>query len=1369
MKRITALALTAALFVPLLGCGDEEPYCGDGIVDRMEECDDGNKRDSDQCLSTCLVATCGDGIVQEGVEECDDGNKDNTDACLNTCKLATCGDGFLRQGVERCDDGNTSDGDSCSSSCTLTSCGDGKVQQGEECDDGNLSDADACLTTCVKAACGDGFVQDKTEQCDDGNKDDHDACLNTCKLSACGDGIVRKGVEACDDGNKVETDGCTSLCRLTSCGDGVRQGGEECDDGNANDTDGCLSTCLRATCGDGFVQQGAELCDDGNRVDDDGCTNDCKLPGCGDGIRQDSEECDDGNASFTDACLGTCAKATCGDGYVWSRKEQCDDGNAFDDDGCLSTCVKAACGDGHRWAGVEGCDDGNASNLDGCLNTCVPARCGDRFVWSEVEDCDDGNTDNTDGCLINCRAYDPCAAFAITKVDPAVACHSNVPTSVTLTGAGFLQVNGVDPTVTWDGAPVTVSLSGCTPVSGVFENINACTTMVVPVPAGTGIGNYTIAVTNAVTKPCTVTANFSVGPTPTVTSVVPNEICENTAGNFTINGTGFTPTTVVTFSSTATGAVSPLSTTYVSSTELSVSFGATQLKPGLYDVIVSNGPGCSSTLKDAVTVYKNPTVYFVDPEIIWEKISVLSTIYLSGINGGGVSYVGIRPAGTTQPLTELKPVYYDTSMPGRAQALIPANLTPGFYDLVVKDNKTCEGKLADAFEVTDDLTLDLDAIDPPFGKQGERTPVNLYGSESLPAGKVGFANGVRVYLSSGGTATALSSVGFLNSGTITGVVPGLTAGTYDVIAVNPTGEVGVIQNGFRVTVDQPPLIDEIAPGSIANSLNETVILYGSGFKTGVQVSLLCRDPSGNKSTVTTTVNSVSSTVVNLTVPSGMTTYTICVVRALNTDGAYGDYSSLGITGAAENLSAFTADTSMNTARRALSAVTGRPTRSSRYLYAIGGDTGTEAGALSSVETVSVDAYGDLASSWRTLDQALPAARTLAGAQVLGRFIYLVGGNDGSGPVSTVYRAEILDPAHAPEIYDLYIETATSGGVGPGLWYYRVSAVMEATDPDNPGGESLPSDPIPVKIPSSLGANVEITLYWKAVSGAASYRVYRSATPGLVTGQETLLATVTAPAVTYKDTGSSTTAGKTTRVLSDLGVWHSAGTLNKAREGLGVAMGKDPTTAGKYYLYALLGRTTGQTLPLTYEYLPITMASDGGQTLGSFTEHTSNTVTQGRWWLAGFKLDQVGSTRVTPGDNFIYAGPGRPATNMTQMIKALDAAKVQAGGQLTAWIDIGVSDEWAGYGATAAANQVFIIGGRQGLVSNLSKSSQICGGVINCGGSNPDEPPYLKGWNAGISLTTPRLLMGTTLESAHIFIIGGESTTGATSTVESTVW
>jgi MYXO-CTERM domain-containing protein len=339
-----------------------EAVCGDGVVDGVEQCDDGNLDDDDACPSTCRDARCGDGLVRAGVEACDDGNADDTDACLATCVEAACGDGVLHAGVE-------------------------------ECDDANGDDSDDCPSTCRAASCGDGFVHAGVEPCDDGDLDDHDACLAGCVVARCGDAVVQAGVEACDDGNADDSDGCTRACVSATCGDGVVWAGvEACDDGNADNTDACLVGCLAARCTDGWLFDGAEECDDGNADDTDACTTECVPARCGDGFSWVGvEACDDGNADDTDACLTTCMAATCGDGVVWAGVEACDDGNVVDGDDCSATCETIEPGGPDADADTDADADADAdadSDADSDADADADADGGDRH--------DDG------GC--SCRA-----------------------------------------------------------------------------------------------------------------------------------------------------------------------------------------------------------------------------------------------------------------------------------------------------------------------------------------------------------------------------------------------------------------------------------------------------------------------------------------------------------------------------------------------------------------------------------------------------------------------------------------------------------------------------------------------------------------------------------------------------------------------------------------------------------------------------------------------------------------------------------------------------------------------------------------------------------------------------------------------------
>lgn len=84
-----------------------QPFCGDGSVDLGEACDDGNDDDTDACLSTCVAASCGDGIVHASVEACDDGINDGSyGGCNPGCgQLGPfCGDASV-QVQEQCDPG----------------------------------------------------------------------------------------------------------------------------------------------------------------------------------------------------------------------------------------------------------------------------------------------------------------------------------------------------------------------------------------------------------------------------------------------------------------------------------------------------------------------------------------------------------------------------------------------------------------------------------------------------------------------------------------------------------------------------------------------------------------------------------------------------------------------------------------------------------------------------------------------------------------------------------------------------------------------------------------------------------------------------------------------------------------------------------------------------------------------------------------------------------------------------------------------------------------------------------------------------------------------------------------------------------------
>ena len=167
----------------------------------MEECDAGmqnNDTDYGGCKVDCTYGPfCGDGILN-GPELCDDGTNDtltyNGDGCAPGCvPPPRCGDGVINDQREQCDDGeNNNDAvpGGCSTECRINpKCGDGVVMydSGEECDYGE-----------------DNAPPDQVE---------YGGCTTDCKLGPyCGDGVQTTPPELCDDGNAESGDGCSAAC-----------------------------------------------------------------------------------------------------------------------------------------------------------------------------------------------------------------------------------------------------------------------------------------------------------------------------------------------------------------------------------------------------------------------------------------------------------------------------------------------------------------------------------------------------------------------------------------------------------------------------------------------------------------------------------------------------------------------------------------------------------------------------------------------------------------------------------------------------------------------------------------------------------------------------------------------------------------------------------------------------------------------------------------------------------------------------------------------------------------------------------------------------------------------------------------------------
>ncbi|MBI4147104.1 DUF4215 domain-containing protein [Candidatus Woesearchaeota archaeon] len=296
----------------------QQPVCGDGKVEGIEQCDGTNLAGS----------SCNAKGFDGGSLYCDNACKFDT----SKCNVQLCGNSKIDSG-ETCDDGNTNDDDGCDTDCNVDTvngwecsgqpsvcklkvqpvCGNGKAEAYEECDG---TDFGGSATECSVKGLGTGIIS-----CTTGCKFDFSKCV-TQSPSKCGDGKINydsslKESDECDDGNLVNGDGCSSTCKEESswqcsgepsvckltvqqvCGNNIKEGTEVCDGSQLDgktcedsnifksgtlkcnpdcknfDYSSCKMAPPSATCGNG-IEEGAETCDDGNTVTGDGCSSTCQ-------------------------------------------------------------------------------------------------------------------------------------------------------------------------------------------------------------------------------------------------------------------------------------------------------------------------------------------------------------------------------------------------------------------------------------------------------------------------------------------------------------------------------------------------------------------------------------------------------------------------------------------------------------------------------------------------------------------------------------------------------------------------------------------------------------------------------------------------------------------------------------------------------------------------------------------------------------------------------------------------------------------------------------------------------------------------------------------------------------------------------------
>lgn len=364
----TASGFDATAFCDGTSVYGSSTTCGDGVVGGSEVCELG------QLGGSAVACTTDEGLTGTRSQICNSTCSGFVDDTAATCIVASCGNGIVEfDAGEDCDDGSLNGSYGfCGNDCTYDTaffCGDGKLAGGEACDCGAsalMSYADSRAYGAGAGSCG-GNVNGVYAASPNAS------CAWNCAgpASYCGDGVVDSG-EVCD-GTDETWDG--KLCSASSpaayknqpcvtdndCGGGVCGG-----TGTGNRAACPIGTTRVKTCNDDPGDTCTYAVTNWFNI---ACT---EIGSCGDGTVDPGEECDDGNTDGTDSCTDQCTLNVCGDGYVYVGEEQCDEG----------------------LANGAGCDSAYGSSCTACSLSC-------RYEVTSGEFCGDGEINGNEYCDAN--------------------------------------------------------------------------------------------------------------------------------------------------------------------------------------------------------------------------------------------------------------------------------------------------------------------------------------------------------------------------------------------------------------------------------------------------------------------------------------------------------------------------------------------------------------------------------------------------------------------------------------------------------------------------------------------------------------------------------------------------------------------------------------------------------------------------------------------------------------------------------------------------------------------------------------------------------------------------------------------------------
>jgi hypothetical protein len=530
-----------------------------------------------------------------------------------------------------------------------------------------------------------------------------------------------------------------------------------------------------------------------------------------------------------------------------------------------------------------------------------------------------------------------------------------------------------------------------------------------------------------------------------------------------------------------------------------------------------------------------------------------------------------------------------------------------------------------------------------------------------------------------------------------------------------------------------------------------------------------------------------------------------VVQVNQTDGLITTFVFLGVASSnpAPKFGATLQTASLLTPLRGAHSTFGSVTSSSKYLYVFGGDNSNTAtlGNMSTLVQSSPFALldGSLDGFSYQVTQ-LPYGVSFGVAVTLNRYFYLIGGVDETGTaLDTILRAQLLVPIETPSL-DVDLDAvlfgfdnmqgnpANSSQFEEGVYIYQVSALFDPSDASNPGGESLPGEPLSLIIPTFDQLGIFLILTWDVVPTAVGYRLYRTPVNAPFSSM-VLLAETVSP--TYYDNGAPSIETRKPLPEGSLGEWAILPqTLTKPRVGHGATI-VPSNTPDVFTLFVGLGAPSITDVANAFndiEYIVITEThsavplSSPVQTLdaGGFVA-SAKTVTAGKMFAPMITVSEAQGVAIYTGGQYgVTFAAGLDTAGVTTGTYEVVAANGPAGDFCG---DIVTDDD---NGALAYGALPFYSGGGYWSLGGSADSvpfgtPSLTGDHVGKQASESVTAPAVGGCGPSAMIAQnlgnsncdgicpePRAFVASSITNSQLYIVGGVEATGLSTRVERAV-